>query len=275
MKQGAKTVFFRVHVFFENSHQDLRPDPEYVIEWLRNHNFNVDEADFNDAFEVSFEIADEDDKAKKREILDQYLLAISLRNSMGFLITDCSDNPKYKSWSAIPPGEEALKNFLKNCNNHIFLNIVKKLRGFYAQVEKRQKIILGVALLEEIFDTKPKHILNESEKKEINKVVKKLNWAESKKGKVIKILKDVNFMAIETRNERMVKEIVKYLKEDEKIIIKRLRKIYKARSSGAHTVEEKDPIELEKALKEIDIIFEMYLIYQFKFARTIGMQFLE
>jgi len=56
MKQGAKTVFFRVHVFFENSHQDLRPDPEYVIEWLRNHNFNVDEADFNDAFEVSFEI---------------------------------------------------------------------------------------------------------------------------------------------------------------------------------------------------------------------------
>jgi hypothetical protein len=266
-------IFFRVHVFFENSHKNLRPAPEHIIEWLRNHGLNVGDADFSDAFEVSFEINNEADKRKKKEILDRYLLAASLRNSMGFLITDCSNDPKYNAWLSVPPTEESLKKFFKKCGNHTFLDTVRKLREFYAQVEQRPKIILGVALLEELFDTKPEHILNESEKKEISEVVKKLNWVKNKKEKTITVLNDTNFMAIDTRNNRMAKEIAKYLQENESKTLKRIKKIYQARNSGAHAVIEKDQTESEDVLKEVDVIFEMYLIHKFRFAKSAGMQF--
>lgn len=271
----ATNIVFRVHVFFESSHNDLRPAPEYIIEWLRNHNFIVKEADFSDAFEVCFEICNENDKVEKKEILDRHLLAVSLRNSMGFLITDCSSDPKYKSWLSVPPEDEALKKFLKSCGDPSFLDIVRKLRGYYAQVEQQQKVIFGAALLEELFDTKSEHVLNKVEKSEIAEVVRKLNWDDIKKEKVITVLSDSNLMAIETRNNRMAKEIAKYLQEDESETLKRIKRIYKVRSSGAHTVLGEIPVESENALKDIGIIFEMYLLHKYKFAKSAGLQFVE
>lgn len=270
-----KEIFFRVHIFFENSHRDLRPAPEYIIKWLRNCNFNVIEADFIDSFEVSFHIHNKEEEVEKRRILDKYLLSASIRNSMGFLITSSSDSPKYTSWVSVPPQNESLKKFIDACNNDDFLDTMNKLREFYAQVEQRSKIILGVSLLEELFNTKPKHILDKSEKEKILQVVEKFDWADDKKEKTMAVLRDTSFMATESRNKRIAREASKYLKEDEIKTLERINKIYKVRNSGAHTAEKKGQLESENALKEINVIFEMYLLYKFKFAKSAGMQFIE
>ena len=176
---------------------------------------------------------------------------------------------------SVPPTEESLKKFFKKCDNHIFLDTVRKLREFYAQVEQRPKIILGVALLEELFDTKSEHILSKSEKKEIIESINKFSWDKNKKIKAVAMLSNKDFMAINTRNSRIAKEVAKYLQENESDTLERIKKIYSARASGAHDVAGDDQIKFSSALKEIEIILEMYLIHKFRFAKSAGMQFFE
>jgi ABC-type cobalamin/Fe3+-siderophores transport system ATPase subunit len=272
----ATEILFRIHVFFIDSHKNLRPDPSYIIEWLCNHGLNVTKADFDDSFNVIFKIKNEKEKTQKREILDKHLLAASLQNSMGFLITDCSKTLKYESWLAIPPNEQSFKKFFEACDDSNFLSFIKKLRSFYSQVEERQKIILGVSLLEELFDNKPEHILDKIEKKEVIDSIKKLKLNKQKKEKIINVLNDTSFMSAKTRNERMAEEISKYLHENKNVTFKRIKKIYKIRSSNAahNSTEKNNEKELEKALREIDVIFEMFLIRKFKFVRLAGMQFM-
>jgi hypothetical protein len=92
-----------------------------------------------------------EDEVEKRKILDLYLLCASIRNSMGFLITSSSEDPEYASLLSIAPTEYSLEKFTKACKNDLFLDTMQKLRAFYAQVDKRSKIILGVSLLEYLF----------------------------------------------------------------------------------------------------------------------------
>ena len=265
-------MLFHVHISFEGSHKELKPFCGKVVRWLCKKGFDAQTTHFDDFFEVFFDIDGDKSRDKNKKLLELHLLAVSIRNRMSFTVTDEDGELQYGSWLSIPPTDYALERFIETCKkDSSFGEIMEKMRIYYMQAESRSKIILGVSLLEDIFPTKPVHILTKEERENTIKYLKKLKFDSNKETKIIEVIKDSDRMATKNRKERIADKISEYLNEKPSETIKRIEKIYKTRVVSAHSVSEN---EVQNALKEIEVILEMYLIKEFDFAR-INMEFID
>lgn len=259
----------RVGIFFENSHWDTRPHYEYALEWLQRKGFDVVETPFLDTFEVRFDTSDNADKEMRR--LDVLLIAISLRNRMGFFILRKKDvdDDRYHQWVSIPPGDENLDTFTHKCTeDEKFRVFVDNVRLYYAQVDPRSKIILGFSLLEDRFGANPEHILTTTEQERLCAEVDSCIADLDKREKVKNALKDANRMARFTRNERMAKTIASYMGDGEAEVLKRITEISALRGKLAHSaIRDIDQPKVEETTRYIECIFEMFLIRKFGFSK--------
>ena len=163
------STIFRIQVFFEESHAETRPYYDEAIKWLCAKGFDARASDLLDTFFVYYESLNEStlNLYSFRDKLDQYLLTVSIRNSddSAFIITGNFNNKKdtkISTWFLVPPSDDGMQYLINLIeSNNDFFEKLKELRLFNAKVDTRAKLIYGLSLLEEWFDTKPKHCLTE------------------------------------------------------------------------------------------------------------------
>ena len=105
--------------------------------------------------------------------VDSYLLAISLKNKIGFEIKAIAWGPQYLAQpisiffgitESVPKhvsSDEVVR--ASELTNAEGLSFINKVVGFYSQVTLQSKLIYGFSLFEEILDEKPEHILSRKE----------------------------------------------------------------------------------------------------------------
>ena len=194
-------TFFKIQVFFEESHKKLRADSDQVINWLISKGFDVRRSGYADTFYVDF---NEQNKVKKetfRNNLDLYLLAFGERNcsDCAVLITEefqSDEEPEIRVWGLVPPSEKGMEYFREiTKDDPELLCKLNELRLFYFQLESRIKFIYGLSLLEKWFDAKPEHLLSHDEQQEAIGKIEELSMDDKKKERIVKLIKDTNYLA--------------------------------------------------------------------------------
>lgn len=264
-----KTIF-KVQIFFKESHRKMRSDSEQAITWLVSKGFKVNSSCFLDTFFVCFNGKNKKEENNFRDNLDLHLLAMSERNSSdcALLITDEFQNNEkatISTWFLVPPSDNGMKYFKKFVkSNAKFYKKLKELRLFYSQVEPHTQLMYGLSLLEEWFDTKPKHCLTKDELDKVIEAVEKLKLESKKEEKVKNVIKNSSFLSEKSRNKRIAEAIKEYsglnLKETEK----QIEKIYKARAKGAHSTNTYNP---EKELEFLKSLFRVFLYKEYAFIK--------
>lgn len=154
-----------------------------VIKSLRRiKGWEVKESEYANVFELHFEI-----EGDNRELLMKYVdevrkiaLILSIKNKMGFTVSDYSRGTKHKAQPFVRSvgsqegnlkgiQEQDLQNLSKLYNDEKCLEAASALRLIYSQINDTSKIVVAWATIEEIFETKPQHLLNKGELKAIVK----------------------------------------------------------------------------------------------------------
>ena len=248
----------------------MRPRSDESIDWLKSKGFDVHNSDWADTFFVYYEGKNEKEKIVFKERLDQHLLALSERNSSdcALIITEEFLNHKHsqiQTWFLVPLsdlGMEYFKEFTKS--NPEFLKKLKKLRLFYSQLELRTKLIYGISLLDEWFDTKSEHCLTTSEHNLIIEKIQELTLDDRKKEKIKVVIKNSNFLSEKNRNQRIAETVQKYSGLSQEETENKIRELYKARGKSAHTTVDN---ELENNLNFLKSLFRVFLYMEYKFIK--------
>jgi hypothetical protein len=261
---------FRIQVFFEKSHAETRPYYNEAIKWLCTKGFDARASRFIDTFFIYYESSDEKTLNVFKDKIDKHLLALSIRNSSdcAFIITNDFNNEedaKISTWFLAPPSDDGMQYFVNliESNNDLFKKL-KELRSFNAQVDTRTKLIYGLSLFEEWFDSKPEHCLTTDEQNLIIKKIQELTLDDEKKEKIKAVIKNSNFFSEKNRNQRIAEAVQKYSGLSQKETEDKIRELYIARGKSAHTTVDN---ELEKNLNSLKSLFRAFLCMEYKFIK--------
>lgn len=263
-------ITFKVQIFFKESHRKMRSDSEQVINWLVSKGFEACGSCFLDTFFVYFNGKNKKEKNNFRNNLDLHLLAMSERNSSdcALLITEefqNDENATISTWFLVPPSDNGMEYFKKFVKSDAkFYKKLKELRLFYSQVEPHTQLMYGLSLLEEWFDTKPKHCLTKDEQSNVIKVIKSLKFEFQKEEKIIEVIKNSSFLAKKSRNKRITEVVNQYSGLNLKGTKEQIEEIYKARAKGAHSTNTYNP---EKELEFLKSLFRVFLYMEYKFIK--------
>lgn len=261
-------IIFKIQIFFEGSHKEMRPHSDESIDWLKSKGFDVRNSDWVDTFFVYYEGQNEAEKIAFRKRLDQHLLALSERNSSdcALIITEeflNHEESRIQTWFLVPPSNLGMKYFEEfTKSNPEFHKKLKELRLFYAQLESRTKLIYGLSLLDKWFDPKPKHCLTKEEIEIVIENVSKIEIDEEKIKKIIEVIKDPSRLSEKSKNFRIAEAVQKYAGLNLKETEDKIRELYKARGKSAHSTVDN---ELEKNLNFLKSLFRAFLYMEYKF----------
>lgn len=209
------------------------------------------ETDYPNVFEVHFEIKGDDLKAVQNrvEAVERLALAASLQNRIGFVVVRSSPGEKYKGrpfafglgWSerhtdAPTADERARVDTL--WQDHESRQAAIALQSIYSQVTEHALLIAAWAALEDLFPSKPEHLLDETELQNLAKAIDAIpSLSPDRKAKAAEALRDPNRMARQTRNERMAAAIAALLKQDVGVVLTEVKRLADARAKSAHSLE--------------------------------------
>lgn len=214
--------------------------------------WDVKQSEYANVFEVYFKI-DGDDKAVIKNYVNEVksvALWLSLKNELGFSVIYYSPGPKFRAQpfsikTGIPCsilkgiGKSDIKMIANISRSPECTQAAKALRLLYSQITSESKVIVGWSTIEEIFRSPPKHMLNENEINEVVKSVSKLEFSESKKNRVINMIKNPDLISEINRNDRIAKNIANTLGEEISEILPLVKSLSKARGKIAHTFDAK------------------------------------
>lgn len=234
-----------------NSVNGQESDIRSIVASLRDvKKWDVKQSEYANLFEVDFVIEGDD-----KELINSYVnkvkevaLLLSLKNQLGFNVIYHSPGPKYRAQpfsikTGIPCsilkgiGEDDIEAIKHISESPECIQAAKALRLLYSQITSESKVIVGWSTIEEIFRSRPKHMLSKEEIDSLVKNIVKLKLSESKKDRVINMIKNPDLISELNRNDRIAQNIANTLGEDISKILPLVKSLSKARGKIAHTFD--------------------------------------
>jgi len=269
-KEQKKIIGYKVRVECMATVSDAQVDTTPVAKSIGDlMKCEVQSPDEQEHFYVFFDIEGENREIGASKILElkELLIAASIKNKTGYFIKNIGWGPLYKGQPfAIWPGEitaiqqpicskdiDIARQFKDNNKDEI----LSLLCQFYGQVSNSSKVIYGFSLLEELFAGKPKHILNNSERKEVLSTIEKIKFSDEHE-KIKDILLNPKLMSKINRNERIANNISSDIELPLNETIKKIQELSELRAIAAHptdkTSNEIPTKNLQEAILYIDSV---------------------
>jgi hypothetical protein len=239
---------------------------------IRQWDARIDEA--SGGFDIHFDIdSPEEDRAhdRIREVQD-VLIALSLKNEVGFFVRRHSLVPKFRgqpqsiTWgleevalSGLAPTDLGVLDGLRDSSDA--RSAAEILHLVYAQIDFRSKVIVGWAAIEELFNSAPQHMLSSEERKEIVTFAQQLRTLcedQPRLKKLCDAIKDKDRMAKESKNERISRAIATFMHWNMSDVLETVRDLTRTRGRLAHSLSA-DNIGTEKHFKFVEAILKAWL----------------
>lgn len=236
---------------------------EYVLNLRDVSGWNVEVADQTSYFHVFFtwEGNDKQPGYAMLQKLENALVALSIKNKIGFEIRNVSWGPKYNGqpfaiWAGRPeqvpkPITAAdirrISQVRSTGSEDIFLDVVR----YFSSVTPEQKIIFGFSILEKLFNTPPKQAFS---KEEIDKIIVSAVGIETLSDddpRVSQIRHALSQIFTKNRNQRLSEGISASLGTDEQEVYERVKELSRLRGRAAHTPQANQERASEDARSEI------------------------
>ena len=222
-----------------------------VIESLKDvMGWDVRESDYPNVMEIHFEIPGDNEDAVEQHLAEvsKIALLLSLKNRLGFAVKDYSPGPRYKGQPyAVNIGlQERLAEGTNSQGQGIIDQIWEHtesaaaaagLQSMYSQITDNSRIMTGWAAIEEIFSGKPEHILERTERDNLVKIVREVDFLrkdKTKQTKITDVLRNADLMAKDNRNERIAGRISELLGVKYEEVYARVRSIAETRGKLVH-----------------------------------------
>lgn len=220
-----------------------------VVEELRELlDWDLSVSDYPHTFEVSFKI-EGDDQAALDDKLDEVrkvALALSLRNSLGFVVGSSSSGTRYQGqpFSLKMGLEERNVRSLTSAQlayveqvwaDPDALAAAEALQALYGQVSDDSRITVGWAAIEHIFARPAEHLLDSTELKTLLDSVGSLDSIPvQKRDRLQKVLRSPDLVASEGRNERIARSISERTSETFEEVYDKVRSLAQERGRRVH-----------------------------------------
>lgn len=254
-----------------NKPNDNTYDYSQIIESLRKtKDWDVRVSGHPNIFEIHFdlEVSKRDEEDGVLKDINTVLTLLSLKHKIGFYISFHSVADKYKAQpfalnvSGWVNNLEGFDNFeLQKLTKLIEIDDCREailaIKDIHSQINSISKITVGWATIEDLFNSKPEHILNKTELKSTFDKIKELNFEKTKEDKTIEILKNPNLLAIKSRNERIAENICSLTDNSYEDVYDKVKNLASARGKLVHTRESNQ--EIENHLKFIFNVLGSYI----------------
>jgi hypothetical protein len=225
---------------------DVVDDLRKSLEW------DVSISDYPHTFEVSFKIKGDDRMAleEKIEEVRKVALALSLHNSLGFVVSSTSSGTRYQGqpfslkWGLQERNVRSLTSAQLSYIKRVLVDptalaAAKALQELYCQVSDDSRITVGWAAIEDIFACPAKHLLDATELGYLLGAVGKLyEIPGEKRNRLRRFLNNPDVVFSEGRNERIARSISEITRESFKEVYKQVRALAKERGRRVHRLSD-------------------------------------
>lgn len=206
--------------------------------------------------------------------LDRVLLALSLKNRVGFSIIGTSWG-EYSKARPVVGWSGAWTNTCEKAGKDDFSlvdialkteeanELLLKIRSFYAHSSKKDQVIYGSALVEKLFSKSHECLLDEKEKEKLFEKISVGVFLSDQEKKIREIKQAFNSDRLPktTKNERVVENVLKFFNASKEDILIKLRKLSKVRQKIAHHADDVASSEMMEPLKFVEELLFSYLHY--------------
>jgi hypothetical protein len=189
--------------------------------------------------------------------VDRMALALSLRNGLGFHVVDHSAHPIFVGQplkivlglevrSPSPASAEAYNHVAAIEGDPQRYAAALALREIYSQVTPRTKLIIAWAAIEDLFPSKPEHLLSPAAVDELVALLDNHSVIQTDSvllDRITSILRNPNLLSKETRNARLAAQIAALLGETYESTYTRVRDAATIRGKPAHANQEEPHVQ--------------------------------
>ncbi|MBN1360841.1 MAG: hypothetical protein JW993_09625 [Sedimentisphaerales bacterium] len=201
-------------------------------------------------FEVAFTVEGEQESllAQKLDEVRRVVLALSLRNRLGFVVAASPSAPRWRvpvfsgllgieERSVDAPTQEQLAYVERVCAHPDASVAAAALQDLYSQVSDNARITVGWAAIEHVFDCRARHLLDKCELRSLLDVVGCLdNIPAGKRERLREILRDPNLVSFERRNDRIARNISERTGVALEEALKKVKSLANERGGRVHTL---------------------------------------
>jgi hypothetical protein len=226
------------------SFDNVIADIQAILGW------KVAKTDRQHTIEISFSIEGNDRTGLQRNLdqINALTLAISLKNRLGFVISQVNEGATYKGQPfsykigqqvklgcrVFPSDLAAVERISEDAD---LLRAALALQAIYSAVTDDARLTLAWSAVEDIFGSGPEHML---EKGQLRAVIKALDSVDSldaaTRHKLVNKLSDAGLMAKESRNSRIARNISALLHKDSSEVYEQIKALTRARGKRVHSL---------------------------------------
>lgn len=252
-------------------------DTAKIIECLRSlKKWDVRESKTANLFEIHFVLLG-DDQSKFQKILDDVdrtSIALSLKTKNGFRVKERTCNSVWQGHDSamivvgIPTrtndavDQASMDKISRLPVGSLQLQAARALRDIYSQPVPRLQLLIGWGALEDLFKSKPEHILEKTEIKELVGLLDQhstINCKPAVRKQIEEAIKNSQWLAKHTRNDRLAMDIVTATSSQYEITVQQVRDAAKARGDAAHHQaigpESEDNHQIRQSVTFIESVF--------------------
>ena len=238
---------------------------EFVIDAIKDiYNWEALPSDYPNTFKLKKQIEGDD-----QEMLDLFIeranyiaLGLSLLNRHGFIVGSTSHGTRYKGQpfsvnvgiperNINPITKSHITYIEKILENNPTLIAARALQEIYRQVTNDSRITVGWAAIEDIFSSKPDHLLTDEEFDQVLNAIDQLDdIPEKKRERLVNIIKNPNLISNISRNQRISKSISEMTSLDFEYVFKSVKKLSKERARQVHSLSN----EIDSVIVHINFI---------------------
>jgi hypothetical protein len=234
---GPDTIHGRI-IYLDDLISDLR----ILKGW------DITKSEYPHTIEISFKIEGNDNTEEDARLTDvrKLALALTLRNKLGFVVSAYSPGIRFRGQPfSVKMGIQ--EKYVNGIDKTDIANVeriwrddeaftaVSALQTIYSQVTDDSRITVAWAAIEQLFTTKPEHLLNKSELSSVINAVTGLSClSEQKSKRLLDWLKDANFLAKENRNARIAHNVSVLLGQEYEKTYLAVHELTNARGKRVH-----------------------------------------